>query len=108
MANLTVLAAAFGAWMVAGLEISLFVLIHRQMTLGLLGPDTPERVVTQWFAWFQAAFLFGAAAGVWVFPVACFRFVGHRRLRMLPHVDEPAAMRLEEPLPPDVARLCDY
>jgi SHS family sialic acid transporter-like MFS transporter len=62
-----VLAAAFGAWMFAGLEISLFVLIHRQMTLGLLGADTPEPVVTQWFAWFQAAFLFGAAAGGWLF-----------------------------------------
>lgn len=62
-----VLLAAFLAWMFAGLEISLFVLIHRQMTLGLLGPETPESVVTQWFAWFQAAFLFGAAAGGWLF-----------------------------------------
>lgn len=62
-----VLAAAFLAWMFAGLEISLFVLIHRQMTLGLLGPDTPEPVVTRWLAWYQAAFLFGAAAGGWLF-----------------------------------------
>ena len=36
-----VLVAAFLAWMFAGLEISLFVLIHRQMTLELLGRDTP-------------------------------------------------------------------
>lgn len=62
-----VLAAAFLAWMFAGLEISLFVLVHRQMTLDLLGPDTPEPAVTRWFAWYQAAFLFGAAAGGWVF-----------------------------------------
>ena len=62
-----ILLAAFLAWMFAGLAISLFVLIHRQMTLGLLGPDTPEPVVTRWFAWFQAAFLFGAAAGGWLF-----------------------------------------
>ncbi len=60
-------AAAFLAWLFAGLEISLFVLIHRQMTLELLGADTPEAVVTRWFAWFQAAFLFGAAAGGWLF-----------------------------------------
>ena len=37
------------------------------MTLELLGPDTPEAVVTRWFAWYQAAFLFGAAAGGWLF-----------------------------------------
>jgi MFS family permease len=62
-----VLAAAFLAWMFAGLEISLFILIHRQMALGLLGPGVGEDVVTRWFAWFQAAFLFGAAAGGWAF-----------------------------------------
>lgn len=62
-----VLLAAFLAWMFAGLEISLFVLIHRQMTLELLGAGTPERDVTRWFTWFQAAFLFGAAAGGWLF-----------------------------------------
>jgi MFS transporter, SHS family, sialic acid transporter len=65
--RLGVLAAAFLAWMFAGLQISLFVLIHRQMTLGLMGSLTPEPVVTKWFAWFQAAFLFGAAAGGWLF-----------------------------------------
>jgi MFS family permease len=53
--------------MFAGLEISLFILIHRQMTLGLLGAEMPESVVTRWFAWYQAAFLFGAAAGGWLF-----------------------------------------
>ena len=62
-----VLFAAFAAWLFAGLEISLFVLIHRQMALDLLGPGTPEPVVTRWFAWYQAAFLFGAAAGGWLF-----------------------------------------
>lgn len=61
------LVAAFAAWMFAGLEISLFVLVHRQMTLELLGPGTPEPVVARWFAWYQAAFLFGAAAGGWLF-----------------------------------------
>ena len=61
------LAAAFLSWMFAGLGISLFILIHRQMTLGLLGLNTPEQTVTRWFAWYQAAFLSGAAVGGWVF-----------------------------------------
>jgi MFS family permease len=70
-----VLLAAFLAWMFAGLEISLFVLIHRQMTPELLGvKEPPEATVTQWFAWFQAAFLFGAAAGGWYFGSLGDRF----------------------------------
>jgi len=62
-----VLAAAFVAWMFAGLEISLFVLLHRPMMLSLLGDGVEEQVVTRWFAWYQAAFMFGAAAGGWLF-----------------------------------------
>lgn len=65
--RVVVLVAAFLAWTFAGLEISAFVLIHRQMGLDLLGADTPEQVLTRWFAWYQAAFLFGAAAGGWLF-----------------------------------------
>ncbi|MCI0705383.1 MAG: MFS transporter [Planctomycetia bacterium] len=65
--RIRVLIGGFLAWMFAGLEISLFILIHRQMTLGLLGSDTSEEVVRQGFVWFQAAFLFGAAAGGWHF-----------------------------------------
>ncbi len=59
--------AAFLSWMFAGLENSLFILIHRQMMLELLGSDTPEKIVTQWFAWNQAGFMLGAAAGGWLF-----------------------------------------
>ena len=70
----TMLAAAFLAWMFAGLENSLFILIHRQMMLELLGPDTPEKLITEWFAWFQSAFLFGAAAGGWIFGALGDRF----------------------------------
>lgn len=62
-----VLAAAFLAWAFAGQAISLYILIHRQLVRGLLGADVSESVVTSWFAWFQAAFLFGAAAGGWLF-----------------------------------------
>lgn len=67
-----VLAAAFAGWMFAGMEIALFVLIHRPAMVSLLGGGSPgavvsESAVTQWFAWYQAAFLFGAASGGWVF-----------------------------------------
>lgn len=65
--RLHVLLAAFLAWMFAGFGIALFILIHRQMMLDLLGSSAEEKVVARWFAWFQAAFLFGAAAGGWVF-----------------------------------------
>lgn len=59
------LAAAFLAWAFAGQGIALYVLVHRQLVLGLA--DVPEDQVTRWFALFQAAFLFGAAAGGWLF-----------------------------------------
>ncbi len=71
-----VLTAAFLGWMFAGLEIALFVLIHRPAMISLLTEDAAgglapssvnEQAVTQWFAWYQAAFLFGAAAGGWIF-----------------------------------------
>ena len=62
-----VAAAAFLAWLFAGLEISLFILVHRPMMRSILGVDADEAVVTRWFAWYQAAFLFGAAAGGWLF-----------------------------------------
>jgi MFS transporter, SHS family, sialic acid transporter len=69
-----VLLAAFVAWMFAGLEISLFILVHRQMTFALLAaqleplsPPEREQIITPWFAWFQCAFLFGAATGGWLF-----------------------------------------
>ncbi|REK18684.1 MAG: MFS transporter [Planctomycetota bacterium] len=66
-----VLAAAFMAWMFAGMEISLFVLIARPAMVDMLAstvePAEIEKAAAQWFAWFQCAFLLGAAAGGWVF-----------------------------------------
>jgi len=85
-----VLVVAFLAWMFAGLEISSFVLISRpamkdfldrQQTdepAASLSPTTVgapseasaadrEKLIGKWFAWFQAAFLFGAAGGGWLF-----------------------------------------
>ncbi len=66
-----VLAAAFLGWMFAGMEISLFVLIARPSVLGMLALDArdsgAESLAAQWFAWYQCAFLLGAAAGGWFF-----------------------------------------
>lgn len=62
-----VLIAAFSGWMFAGLEISLFVLMSRPAMVDLLGDQATEAVVGQWFAWYQCAFLLGAAAGGWIF-----------------------------------------
>lgn len=78
--RLHVLAVAFLAWTYAGLGIALFVLIHRPMMLDLLGRDADERAVTRWFAWYQAAFLFGAAAGGWLFGWVGDRFGRTRAL----------------------------
>lgn len=83
--RITVLAAGFLAWMFAGLEIALFVLAHRQMSLELLGADTPEPVITRWFAWYQAAFLLGAAAGGWLFGILGDRFGRTRTLAISIH-----------------------
>lgn len=71
-----VLAAAFLGWLFAGLQIALFVLIHVPAMIDLMAGDSASRAsgvnideaaIKQWFAWFQAAFLFGAAAGGWLF-----------------------------------------
>lgn len=86
-----VLAAAFLGWMFAGLEIALFVLIHRPAMISLMTGDglgslggqptvIDDQVVAQWFAWFQAAFLLGAASGGWVFGLLGDRFGRTRSL----------------------------
>lgn len=62
-----VLWTAFLAWMFAGLELQLFILIHQQLMHGLLGSGFDDKLATLWFARFQAAFLFGAATGGWLF-----------------------------------------
>ncbi len=73
--KVTVLVAAFLGWMFAGLQIALFVLIHRPAMLSLMdggsrGRDPfSERSIAEWFAWYQAAFLLGAALGGWIFGV---------------------------------------
>jgi len=74
--KLVVLLAAFLGWSFAGLQIALFVLIHRPAMISLMtaaesgeAVAIDEQAVTQWFAWYQAAFLLGAASGGWVFGI---------------------------------------
>jgi SHS family sialic acid transporter-like MFS transporter len=62
-----VLWTAFLAWMFAGLQIQLFILIHLQMMHELLAGEFNDKLAQSWFATFQAAFLFGAATGGWLF-----------------------------------------
>lgn len=74
--KMVVLVTAFLAWMFAGLQIALFPLIHRAIFEGLgAAPSASspsgidEAIVRQWFAWYQAAFLLGGAAGGWIFGI---------------------------------------
>jgi MFS family permease len=64
--------------MFGGAVISLFVLVSRPATLDMLGDRTApadlERTAAQWFAWYQCAFLLGAAAGGWLFGVLGDRY----------------------------------
>ena len=84
----TVLIVAFLGWMFAGLQIALFVLIHRPAMFSLLASPSPngaapvidEQLVAQWFAWYQAAFLLGAASGGWIFGILGDRFGRTRSL----------------------------
>jgi SHS family sialic acid transporter-like MFS transporter len=63
----TVLVCAILAWLFAGLEISSFVLLARPAMLDMLAATlesgSAEGHVGGWFAWFQCAFLLGAATG---------------------------------------------
>lgn len=75
--RVAVMVVAFLAWMFAGYQIALFVLIHRAAMIDLLsrdGASPSEQNIKEWFAWFQAAFLLGAAAGGWIFGVLGDRF----------------------------------
>jgi MFS family permease len=65
-----VLAAGFLAWMFAGLELSMFVLVGRVAIVNVLttaGAATDATTVGKWFTWYQAAIMLGAATGGFVF-----------------------------------------
>ena len=71
--QIVVLLAAFAAWMFAGLELSMFVLVGRSALIDLIGGGD-QKLVGQWFTWYQAAVMLGAAAGGWVFGYLGDRF----------------------------------
>lgn len=73
LARWLMLAAAFAGWMFAGSEISLFVLISRPALLDIL-PGTGESQIISWIAWYQCAFLLGAAVGGGLFGWTGDRF----------------------------------
>lgn len=66
-----VLVAAFAAWLFAGVQMSVTPLVANSATKDFLktddAPDVPKAVLTDWFARYNATFLFGAAAGGMLF-----------------------------------------
>ena len=61
-----IVVTAFLGWMFAGVQMSVTSLAMRPAALDLL-QSTNEALVGKWFAWYVCAFLFGAAAGGWLF-----------------------------------------
>lgn len=57
-----ILATAFLGWMFAGTLMAITPLMSRSAVISL-SPGTPESELGKWFAWYNASFLFGAAAG---------------------------------------------
>jgi MFS family permease len=58
-----VLAAAFLGLMFDGIELGLMPVASRSVSQSLLGADYTEALGGQWFAWFTAALMLGAAIG---------------------------------------------
>src|SRR3954465_15761607 len=63
---LTLTAALLG-WAFDGFEMGVFPIVARPALRDLLGTGVVEETVRQWNAVLVAAFLFGAAAGGWLF-----------------------------------------
>ena len=62
----TILVTAFLGWMFAGTLMAVTPLTSRSATIDFLG-QISDAQVGKWFAWFNASFLFGAAAGGMLF-----------------------------------------
>jgi len=65
-----ILITGFLGWMFAGVHMSITQLIGRPAAIDLLhrsGFPEGEDLVLRWYAWYQCAFLFGAAAGGLIF-----------------------------------------
>ncbi len=69
-----VLAVAFLGWGLAGIHLGITSLVMRVATADLLPPGTSEAAIGQWFGWLVCAFLFGAAAGGYLFGLLGDRF----------------------------------
>ncbi len=65
--RLIVLVVAFLGWGLAGIHLAITSLVMRVATADLLPEGTPEAEIGQWFGWLVCAFLFGAAAGGYLF-----------------------------------------
>lgn len=81
-----VLVAAFAAWLFAGVQMSVTPLVANSATKDFLitaaEPEVPKAVLTDWFARYNATFLFGAAAGGILFGWIGDRFGRARALAM--------------------------
>lgn len=62
-----ILVVAFLGWAYAGVHMSINGIVMRVAVADLLPQGTAEGVIGQWFGWFTCAFLFGAAAGGYLF-----------------------------------------
>jgi SHS family sialic acid transporter-like MFS transporter len=68
-----ILVVGFLGWGFAGCHLSITSLVMRVAVADLLPDGTAEAVIGQWFGWLVCAFLFGAAAGGYLFG-----FIGDR------------------------------
>jgi MFS transporter, SHS family, sialic acid transporter len=62
-----VLTVAFLGWFFAGVHMAITSVVMRVAVADLLPPATGEGEIGKWFGWMVCAFLFGAAAGGYVF-----------------------------------------
>ncbi len=69
-----VLVVAFLGWGLAGIHLAITGLVMRVAAADLLPEGTSEAEIGQWFGWLVCAFLFGAAAGGYLFGLFGDRF----------------------------------
>lgn len=65
--RMIVLVVGFLGWGLAGIHLGSTSIVMRVAADDLLPPGTSEAVIGQWFGWLVCAFLFGAAAGGYLF-----------------------------------------
>lgn len=63
----TILVVAFLGWLCAGVHMSITQLTGQAAAIDLLGPARTDEDIARFYAWYQCAFLFGAATGGLVF-----------------------------------------